>query len=105
MEKRREEMREIIDIYDEGNSEYVAVWRYNNSVEEYLEEFRKGYEEDGIAEEWTCEEKDGWYFYGFEGSEVWGMCKVVTSKEEEEKYIKMSVEELGELVDSVCGAK
>ena len=98
-------MREIIDIYDEGNSEYVAVWRYNNSVEEYLEEFRKGYEEDGIAEEWTCEEKDGWYFYGFEGSEVWGMCKVVTSKEEEEKYIKMSVEELGELVDSVCGAK
>ena len=98
-------MREIIDIYDEGNSEYVAVWRYFNSVEEFLEDLRKDYEEDGIAEEWTCEEKDGWYFYGFEGSEVWGMCKVVTSKEEEEKYIKMSVEELGELVDSVCGAK
>ncbi len=97
-------VRGIIDIYDCGMSEYMAVCRYENSVEEFLEGFRKGYEEDGIAEEWTCEEKDGWYFYGFEGSEVWGMCKVVTSKEEE-KYIKMSVEELGELVDSVCGAK
>jgi len=102
MEKRRDEMK-IIDIYDAGNSEYVAVWRYNNSVEEYLEEFREGYEEDGIAEEWTCEKKNGWYFYGFESSEVWGMCKVV-KWDEEEKYENMSEEELGELVDSVCGA-
>jgi hypothetical protein len=97
MEKRREEML-VVEIYDEGRNNFVVECVEVKSIKDFVEGLKSDYE--GSEEEWIYEEKNGWVRYGFEGSEMWGICKEI-SEGEKEMYENMSEEELEELVDKV----
>jgi hypothetical protein len=92
-------MIEIIDVISEGYNEYyVEVTNKVESVEEFIKSKKNDEVEEGM---WFVSElEDGWFCYGFEGSEYEGLFKVVVSEEEKNKLMNMNSDELGDFVDS-----
>jgi hypothetical protein len=91
-------MMEIMDVISEGYGEYYVEVTKVESVEEFIK--TKKDELFGEGEWFLSELKDGWFSYGYEGSEYEGMFKVVVSEEEKNKFMNMNGDELFDFVDS-----
>lgn len=92
-------MIEILHIVSEGYNEYYVTLAKVESVDEFIEMKKNDeLEEEGM---WFVNElKDGWFSYGYEGSEYEGLFKVVVSEEEKNKFLNMNSDELYDFVDS-----
>lgn len=86
-------MIKVVDIFDEGRNDFVCEVVECKSVLSYIGGRENEVESGG---DWVVKEKNGWVFYGYEGSEYWGLVKIV---EEGENWENKSVEELDKIVE------
>ncbi len=96
---------EILEIISEGYNSYYADITRVISVDDFIE-MKKLYEEEvngvkmyGDNGWFVTELKDGWFSYGYEGEEYWGMFKVVVSEEEKDRVLNMGGDELEDFVE------
>ena len=92
-------MMEIMDVISEGYGDFYVEVTESVSVEEFIKTKKNDELEEG-GEWFMCELEDGWFSYGYEGSEYEGLFKVVVSEEEKNKFMNMDNEELFDFVDS-----
>lgn len=92
---------EIVEIISEGyNAYYVEVTKVE-SVELFLDMRNELNEEEEGG--WFCrEEKDGWFSYGYEGSEYWGLFKADMTESEKDRVMNMDGDELEDFADFIC---
>lgn len=91
-------MVEIIEIIDEGMGEFCVEYGVSESVETYINSKRLSEEDEEFEGNWYCVEKNGWVVFGYEGSEFWGMCKIV-EEGDKEKFEGMDNDEIFEFVE------
>ena len=93
-----EKMVEIVEIIDEGMNNFSIEYSMSECVEKYIESKRLDEEDEEFEGDWYCVEKNGWVVFGYEGSEFWGMCKIV-EEGDKEMFESMNDDELFEFVD------